>query len=118
MTRREQRSICRAMRAEATGLSDPPPTTATRAKRLRFRAWRRGIREADLVLGQFADVWAADLSEADLARFEALLDESDAEVYAWIAGLAPPPPQHDHDLLRRVRAFVASRPGGLGEPGA
>ncbi len=94
------------MRIDATGLSDPPEKAAARAKRLRFRAWRRGMKETDLVLGAFADRHAAELSAQDTARFESLLDEPDADVYAWIAGRAPPPPRHDHELLARLRAFA------------
>ena len=47
----------------------------TRLKRLRFRAWRRGFREADLILGPFADRHASSLSEAQVTAFEALLEQ-------------------------------------------
>jgi antitoxin CptB len=77
----------------------------TRLKRLRFRAWRRGFREADLILGQFADAHARDLSAEDLARFEVLLDQPDHELYAWIMGAAAIPPAFDHELMTRLRAF-------------
>jgi antitoxin CptB len=76
-----------------------------RRKRIRFRAWRRGFREIDLILGGFADKTAADLDEASLARFEALLDQSDHDVYDWIAGRAAPPADFD-DLIAQIRALT------------
>ncbi len=75
-------------------------------KRLRFRAWRRGFREADLVMGRFADEHGASLDDPDLDRFEALLEESDTDVYAWIVGREPAPAPHDHALLIRMRDFA------------
>jgi antitoxin CptB len=83
-----------------------------RLNRIRFRAWRRGFREADLILGGFADACAAELSPGDLDSFERLLEQPDHDVYAWILGRAPPA-AFDDALLARLRAF---RPpvGGLG----
>ncbi len=84
-------------------------TDETRLRRIRFRAWRRGFREADLILGRFADAHAGDLSETDLARFEILLDQPDHDLFAWIMGSAPVPPAFDHGLMARLRAFDPSR---------
>jgi antitoxin CptB len=77
-----------------------------RRKRLIFRAWRRGFRELDLILGGFADNHAAGLSEAELRAFEALLDAPDQEVYDWILGRSAPPEPHDTPLLADVRAHA------------
>ena len=41
---------------------------ARRRKRLRFRAWHRGIREADLILGPFADAHIDALSKKYTGR--------------------------------------------------
>jgi antitoxin CptB len=79
-----------------------------RRKRLTLRAWRRGFREMDLILGSFADSRAAAMSEAELVAFEALLEEPDQEVYDWILGRAPAPAIHESPLLAEVRAFAAS----------
>ncbi|MEP6968445.1 MAG: succinate dehydrogenase assembly factor 2 [Pseudomonadota bacterium] len=80
----------------------------TRLNKVRFRAWRRGFREADLILGPFADRHARDLSPAQLARFERLLDEPDHDLYAWITGAAPVPPAFDGEVMARLRAFRPS----------
>lgn len=83
-----------------------------RRKRLKFRAWRRGFREIDLILGGFADKYAVALDEGDLAAFERLLEARDLEVYDWIVGRSPAPPDHETPLLNRLRAF---RPDGFPE---
>jgi antitoxin CptB len=75
-----------------------------RRRRILFRAWRRGMREMDLVMGHFADQEIAAMSEADLAEFESLLDAPDPEVLAWITGEAPIPPERDTPLFARLRA--------------
>jgi antitoxin CptB len=74
-----------------------------RRRRILFRAWRRGLREMDLVMGQFADANLPVMSEADLDEFERLLDAPDPSVLAWITGEEPIPSQHDTPLFARLR---------------
>jgi len=76
-----------------------------RRKKLRFRAWRRGFREIDLILGGFADRHIADLDETALDAFERLLDAQDQDVYAWITDQADAPAEHDTPTLALIRAF-------------
>jgi antitoxin CptB len=83
-----------------------------RLNRIRFRAWRRGFREADLILGSFVDIHGQSLTEDELARFERLLEESDHDVYAWILGATPTPQAFDDDLMARLRAFSPPIAGG------
>lgn len=83
----------------------PAPDIDIRRKRLRFRSWHRGTREADLILGSFADSHLAGFDAARLAEFEALLDVSDAELFDWIVGRAAPPPEHDSEVARLLLAF-------------
>jgi len=77
-----------------------------RLKKLRFRAWRRGFREIDLILGRFADLHGEGFAEADFIAFEALLDENDQDVYAWIIGQSPTPAEFETPLMLRLRAFI------------
>lgn len=77
-------------------------TRETRLKRLRMRCWRRGTKEMDLLFGQYADEAMADLSNADLDAFEALMDEADDELYLWISG-AREAPSHHMASIERVR---------------
>ena len=76
-----------------------------RLKKLRFRAWRRGFREADLILGPFADRHVPTFTAAELDWFEALLDEADHDVYGWIVGTAPTPAEYDTEIMNRIKEF-------------
>jgi antitoxin CptB len=76
-----------------------------RRRRLCFRAWRRGTREADLLLGAFADAYIERLCEHDLAAFERLMDVADGDLFDWIAGRTPPPPEHRTPLLAAMIRF-------------
>ena len=76
-----------------------------RSGKLRFRAWRRGFREADLILGPFADRHVDTLSPAQLDAFEALLDQPDHDLYAWIIGTAPAPAPYQGEVLDLIRGF-------------
>ena len=67
------------------------PTIETRRARAKFRAWHRGTREADYMIGGFFDRYASEWSESELAWFEALLDEDDVDVMAWALKTAPVP---------------------------
>lgn len=78
-----------------------------RRKKLRIRAWRRGFRELDMIMGAFADRRIAAMSHADLDEFERLLDAPDQDVYAWITG-ASPPTDFDTPTLQALRAFQYS----------
>lgn len=74
-----------------------------RLKRLRLRAWRRGIKEMDLILGPFADAHLATLAPAELDAFETLLDENDQDLFAWATGRRPAPAYLDALLARATR---------------
>ena len=80
-----------------------------RRKKIRYRAWHRGTREMDLVLGPFADAHVQTLSLPDLDRFEALLDEEDPHLLKWVLEQEAPPPSVDDDFLGRIIADHRSR---------
>jgi antitoxin CptB len=76
-----------------------------RLRRLRYRAWHRGTREMDLILGPFADARLAALTPGELDRFEVLLDEMDTDLLDWLTGAQPMPPDADHQMLADLLAF-------------
>jgi antitoxin CptB len=76
-----------------------------RRKKLKFRAWRRGFREIDLILGGFADKHLAALTADQLDAFEQLLDAPDQDVFAWITDQAPAPADYETKTLALIRAF-------------
>ncbi|HZF42687.1 MAG TPA: succinate dehydrogenase assembly factor 2 [Sphingomonadaceae bacterium] len=84
----------------------------TRLKRLSYRAWHRGTMEADLMIGGFADTYAHTWDEAEIAWFETLMDEQDADIMAWAIGTQPVPDRYAGrmmDALRRLDAVGARK---------
>lgn len=67
-------------------MPDPHDHQTVRRKRLIFRAWHRGTREADLLLGRFAEAHVPGFDPAQLDAFEALLTQSDPDIYDWVTG--------------------------------
>ena len=92
------------------GAAMPDSDDHIRRKRLLFRSWHRGTREADLILGSFAEAHLGGFDSARLDAYEALLDCPDADLFDWIIGRAVPPPAFDHDVTRLLRAFHYSPP--------
>ncbi len=72
-------------------------------KRLRMRSMRRGIKEMDLILSGFADAHLHSLTDAELATYEDMLEESDHDLYQWVCGISAPSPRFA-DLMARVTA--------------
>jgi antitoxin CptB len=69
-------------------------TRDTMIKRLRMRSMRRGIKEMDLILSAFADANLGDMDAAGLELYDALLEENDHDIYGWVAGQFPTPPEY------------------------
>jgi antitoxin CptB len=86
------------------------PMADARLEKLRYRAWRRGFREADLVLGGFADARLSTLKPVELDAFEALLEQNDHDIWDWIIGQAVAPALFDGPLLDQIRAFKVISP--------
>jgi antitoxin CptB len=76
-----------------------------RRRKLLFRSWHRGTREADLIMGRFADAHIAALSDADLDAYEHLLNALETELLAWLTGTSAVPAEHDTPMFHRVREF-------------
>lgn len=75
-------------------------------KRLLYRAHHRGFKEADLLLGAFADSCLNELSPEELVQFEDLIvNEQDQDIYDWAIGAAEVPPHHDNSVMARLKAF-------------
>lgn len=80
-----------------------------RRRRLRYRAWHRGTREMDLILGPYADAHLGQLDGSDLDRLEALMDEPDTDLLDWVLGQSQPRTGVDVELVNRLRAFRQSQ---------
>lgn len=76
-----------------------------RRRRLLYRSLYRGNKENDILLGQFARAEIGSFTEADMDQYEALLDESDNDIFDWVAHRAAVPAEKDSAVLRRLMAF-------------
>ncbi|MEL6968446.1 MAG: succinate dehydrogenase assembly factor 2 [Pseudomonadota bacterium] len=78
-----------------------------RKKRLLYRAWHRGMREMDYVLGTFANEVLEGMADDELDDFEQLMTVPDPDMYKWLSGTTSVPPNWDTALVRRIRTFHA-----------
>ena len=81
---------------------------AVRRRKIGFRAWHRGTREMDLIMGRLADATLASLDAAALDSFEALMEQPDPDLYKWVSGEAAVPADVDAAFLARIRDFHAA----------
>ena len=91
-------------------MTDTAETPENRLRRLRLRAWRRGTKEMDLILGPWADAQLSGLAPEALDRFEALLEENDQDLYAWVTGQTATPGPHAA-LITEIGAHARTRFG-------
>jgi antitoxin CptB len=75
----------------------------SRIKRALYRAHHRGTKEMDLILGRFADAELANLSEAELEAFEAVMLSADQHIDGWLKGAEPPPAVKP--AIERIRRY-------------
>ena len=93
-------------------MADTDARLKERLGRIVFRAWRRGFREADLVLGPFAEQVGPTLAADELDQLEALLaEDDDHRLYAWIIGTEPTPAKIRVFMRDHVAAAVAEGAG-------
>lgn len=85
-----------------------PSDLSPRLKRLLYRANHRGMRELDMLIGQFAERRVPTMSDAEAATFEALLEVQEPELMAWITGTQVIAPEHDTPLFREMMACAGT----------
>lgn len=76
-----------------------------RRRKVLYRSWHRGMREVDLILGSFADGEIASLSDEELAVYEALMAEPDADILKWVTGEQSVPERHDTPVFAKILAY-------------
>lgn len=74
-----------------------------RLRRLQFRAWHRGTKEADLMMGGFFDRYGTSWSEDEIAWFEVLLEEQDVDIMAWALGTQSIPARFEGPMMDAFR---------------
>jgi len=87
----------------AASLRASPMDHDTRLSRAKFRAWHRGTREADYLVGGFFDQHHANWDTDELDWFEALLDEQDADIIAWALQAQTVPHHFAGSMMRAMQ---------------
>lgn len=75
----------------------------TLRRQLVFRCWHRGTREADMILGSFADRHVTSFGLEELQALARLLERSDPDIYNWMTGREPVPPEHDTSVMTLLK---------------
>ncbi|WP_349360558.1 succinate dehydrogenase assembly factor 2 [Stappia sp.] len=86
--------------AAAPGVADDP-----RRKRILYRCQHRGMKEMDILLGNFAAAHLDSLSEAELETLERLMDVPDQDLFSWMIGRVPVPANFDTPVYRAIVDF-------------
>ena len=70
---------------------------------LKWRAWHRGTKEADLMIGGYYDAYHASWDAAQAQWFADLLNEQDVDIMAWAIGTLPVPPRFAGPMMDALR---------------
>ena len=87
---------------DMTGTTETSADLDPRRRRMLFRAWHRGMREMDLILGSFTDAHLRAMPDGELDALESLMDEDDRDLFKWIMGEIPVPQEKDTAMYRRL----------------
>lgn len=87
------------------GKIDESESIEIRRKRLKFRSWHRGIKEADILLGSFADQFLHKMDKEQLDDYENLLREADSDLVAWITGDRVAPQHYNHEVMAMLKSI-------------
>ena len=74
-----------------------------RLKRLRFRAWHRGTREADYMIGCYFDRFHGEWDAAQIDWFERLIEEEDVDIMGWALGTLSVPEEYAGPMMERMK---------------
>jgi antitoxin CptB len=72
-------------------------------KALHWRAWHRGTREADMMIGGFFDAHHRAWNEDDRVWFSGILQEQDVDIMAWAIGTAEPPARFCGPMMKAMQ---------------
>ena len=87
----------------------PEPDSLDAARRrARYRAWHRGTKELDLILGRYADARINSFDALKLALFEAVMENEENQLQQWFMGQTSIPATQEGEMLEQIRAFHLS----------
>ena len=72
-------------------------------KALHWRAWHRGTREADLMIGGFFDAHHMAWDSLERRWFAELLAEQDVDIMAWAIGTAQVPERFSGPMMAAMQ---------------
>jgi antitoxin CptB len=70
---------------------------------LKWRAWHRGTREADMMIGGYFDAHHVEWTQSERAWFAKLLAEQDVDIMAWAIGTLPVPAHYEGPMMAAFR---------------
>jgi len=76
-----------------------------RRKKLLYQSQHCGMKENDILLGRFAGRNLETMSDEDLSLFEAIMTESDLDLYNWITGREILPERMKHPVMAAIINF-------------
>jgi antitoxin CptB len=76
-----------------------------RRKKILFRAWHRGMREMDLIMGRYAEASLDTMTDVELDIFELLIEAPDRDLLAWITDREATPVNYNTDVFKALKAF-------------
>lgn len=74
-------------------------------KKLLYQSCHRGCKETDLIIGEFAKLHLAKMSDAELAIFRQILQFSDSDIYDWYTKKKPVPKEKSSDIITQILNF-------------
>jgi antitoxin CptB len=83
---------------QGTGMDDD-----MRRRRLSYRAWHRGTREADFLVGGFFDAHGSGWNAEQIDWFERIIEEQDVDILAWAFGKVDPPAHYEGPMMHALR---------------
>ena len=72
-------------------------------RRLQWRAYHRGTREADMLIGGFFDAHSSAWDADERSLFDDLLNEQDVDIMAWAVGTAEPPERFAGPMINALK---------------
>lgn len=78
---------------------------SARKRRLHYRAWHRGTKEADVLIGSFVSSRLETLTVDDIVWLEQFLEQNDVHIMAWITGHQAVPDAFSGPLMDALKAM-------------
>ena len=84
-------------------------------KRLLFHCTHMGMKENDVMFGEFAKAHLADMTDGEVDALEALLKNNDLDLFKWVLGKLPVPSEWDTPLMKRLQDFNVGQDTNSGD---